>query len=243
MTKEQYIQRIGNFGKMREDFSCKKTAEKYPYFLVARLLQAVDEKSEDNSVLAVVHPDRTRLLALLQTKKTAVKEKEVTEKEVPKKETAVVEKKEDLSSVLQKRLREIAEKQEDTMSILQKRLDEIAENKKEEEDGISEDLEPLFEPQASVSLDELVEKFNNYPPSITPIVDDFGEAQPYKDLGKYSSMERMNIISETLAEIYISQKLFDKAIKIYQELSLKYPEKNAIFASLIEKLKNNVKED
>ena len=205
MTKEQYIQGIENFGKGQGTFSCKESVEKYPYFLIGRLLWTMGRKSEDKTVLAMLYPDRAKLSALLQTQKTAI--------------------------------------QEDPISILQKRLHSIEEDKKNElKDNISEEWEPLFEPQPSVSLDELVEKFNNYPPSITPVYDDFDEEHLYRDMGKQSSMERMNIISETLADIYISQKLFDKAIKIYQELLLKYPEKSGIFANRIENLKNNIKQ-
>ena len=223
MTKEQYIEGIENFGKVQEDFSAKETVEKYPYFLMGRLLCPVHEKLGDKAILALLHPDRAKLASLLRTKTTITKEKE-KEKELPKTEIVIDGKKKDPMQILQKRLREI-------------------EKSKQKEHKETENSEPLFEPQSSVSLDELVEKFNNQPPSITPIWDDFDEESLYKDLGKYSSMERMNIISETLADIYISQKLFDKAIKIYQELSLKYPEKNVIFASSIENLRNRIKED
>ncbi len=50
-----------------------------------------------------------------------------------------------------------------------------------------------------------------------------------------------DLMSETLADIYIRQKHYDKAIGIYQKLRLKYPEKNAYFArriSDLEKLTN-----
>ena len=51
------------------------------------------------------------------------------------------------------------------------------------------------------------------------------------------SEEEDEVISETLAQIYIDQDLTDKAIRVYEKLSLKFPEKSAYFAGLIEKLK------
>ena len=50
-----------------------------------------------------------------------------------------------------------------------------------------------------------------------------------------------DLMSETLANIYIKQKHYDKAIGIYEKLRLKYPEKNVYFACRIndlEKLTN-----
>ena len=42
--------------------------------------------------------------------------------------------------------------------------------------------------------------------------------------------------TETLAQIYVEQGYYEPARKIYSRLSLRYPEKSAYFASLIEKL-------
>ena len=45
--------------------------------------------------------------------------------------------------------------------------------------------------------------------------------------------------TETLAQIYTEQGYYDQAKSIYSKLILRYPEKNAYFAALIEKLDRN----
>lgn len=47
-----------------------------------------------------------------------------------------------------------------------------------------------------------------------------------------------DLITETLAKIYINQKKYNKAIKAYNILSLKYPKKSSFFADQIERIKN-----
>ena len=47
-----------------------------------------------------------------------------------------------------------------------------------------------------------------------------------------------DLITETLAKIYIDQKKYNKAIKAYSILSLKYPKKSSFFADQIERIKN-----
>ena len=49
--------------------------------------------------------------------------------------------------------------------------------------------------------------------------------------------EQETLMTETLAEIYLSQNNFDKAIQSYKILSLKYPEKSGFFADQINKIK------
>lgn len=51
-----------------------------------------------------------------------------------------------------------------------------------------------------------------------------------------SSDSFMDMCTETLAQIFAEQGHFEEAKHIYSKLSLRYPEKNAYFAALIEKL-------
>ena len=46
------------------------------------------------------------------------------------------------------------------------------------------------------------------------------------------------LMTETLAKVLVKQKKYKKAILAYKILSLKYPEKNVLFATQIEKIKN-----
>ncbi|MBL7903037.1 MAG: hypothetical protein JNK73_13655 [Bacteroidia bacterium] len=56
---------------------------------------------------------------------------------------------------------------------------------------------------------------------------------------KESLLENEHLVTETLAKIYAMQGNISKAIRSYEILSLKYPQKSAYFASLIQKLKQN----
>jgi hypothetical protein len=56
---------------------------------------------------------------------------------------------------------------------------------------------------------------------------------PSNDQGKF--------VTETLAEIYLKQGLWDKAINAYEVLSLKYPEKSGFFADRIKEIKKHKK--
>ncbi len=70
---------------------------------------------------------------------------------------------------------------------------------------------------------------------------DLRKSAPETTQNEDESDNHDDLMSETLASIYIKQKHYDKAIGIYEKLRLKYPEKNAYFArrmSDLEKLTN-----
>jgi tetratricopeptide (TPR) repeat protein len=85
----------------------------------------------------------------------------------------------------------------------------------------------------------LIEKFIEKNPRIVP-----KESVPEvpHDLSEESVKEN-EFISETLADIYIKQKKYDKALQIYQKLSLKYPQKSIYFADQISKVEDFIKND
>ncbi|MEO0334073.1 MAG: tetratricopeptide repeat protein, partial [Bacteroidota bacterium] len=56
------------------------------------------------------------------------------------------------------------------------------------------------------------------------------------DLSEKSAKYDADLVTENLAEIMLKQGKKNKAIKIYQQLMLKFPDKKAYFAEKIEKL-------
>jgi hypothetical protein len=60
------------------------------------------------------------------------------------------------------------------------------------------------------------------------------------NMAKQSVTDNDFFVTETLAKIYIKQGNFAKAIKVYQNLSLKNPEKNTFFAAQIKILKEQL---
>ena len=57
------------------------------------------------------------------------------------------------------------------------------------------------------------------------------------DITKNSKISKKEFMTETLAKIYFKQEKYSEAIKAYEILSLKYPEKIILFANQIKKIK------
>ena len=79
------------------------------------------------------------------------------------------------------------------------------------------------------------------------IIDDFIDKSPsiskvdknheISDLELDNVFFPKELMTETVAKIFLKQKKYKKALKAYRILSLKYPEKNAFFAVQIKKIK------
>lgn len=99
-----------------------------------------------------------------------------------------------------------------------------------------EDDQPEAKAQSEAvkkSKSELIEQFIENAPRITRSKSDFYDPDDYAKTNRY---ENTAMVSETLAKIYHQQGKHEKAIKIYQKLSLINPEKSSYFAALIEKI-------
>ncbi len=80
----------------------------------------------------------------------------------------------------------------------------------------------------------IIEKFIKDEPRITKNAKPVNEKQ---DMAKESSKMREDVISESLAKIFVKQGKNEKAIDIYKKLIWKFPQKKTLFAAQIEKLK------
>jgi len=79
---------------------------------------------------------------------------------------------------------------------------------------------------------ELIDRFIKNNPKISPV-----------SKGKTAEFEipknkvDKTLMTQTLARVYLEQKKYEKAIKAFEILSLKYPEKSGFFADQIKKIK------
>jgi hypothetical protein len=135
------------------------------------------------------------------------------------------------------------------------KLDTSKQIKKEEKDHLNQQIaENIFHirgveelsaktPNFTVPFDfrkkefQIIEKFIKEEPTIKPPTANKIDSE---NKAKRSSEDANQVVSETLAKIYVEQMLYHKALDVYRKLSLKYPEKSTYFASQIKYLELKV---
>jgi hypothetical protein len=95
-------------------------------------------------------------------------------------------------------------------------------------------------PASNMSDDELIEKFLLEDPKIVA-----SKAEFYSPVSqaKKSVMDHDDVVSETLAQIYLQQGNFARARWCYEKLILFHPEKSAFFAALLKEIPEGSDED
>ena len=88
-----------------------------------------------------------------------------------------------------------------------------------------------------LSQREIIDKFILENPRIQPNHDDNDEKE---DMSAESIDDKDGLFTETLANIYVKQEYYSKAIFFYQELSLKFPEKSIYFARRIKEIEKRI---
>ena len=221
--------------------------EKYPYFTVAQVLLSVGLELNDDKkasrqlrLAAAMTPDRNALRHLMAESKEKMnvvdlpdelgnESQQTTDDAQLLVETYVIPEI-DLNKSQEELSRE--------MFLLEEKRKSLDELKALIEQRIAELEREKAKPkkeQKIMSKSEIIDKFIAENPQISRPKHDFYDPMT---VAQASVVDKENIISETLATIYLNQGYVEKAISIYEKLSLKNPEKSVYFAELIEKAKN-----
>ena len=245
MRKEEFIAYLNAPEKLDEKSigSLEQLAKDFPYCSSIEILLILNYFKEKNihfearlSRSAIKSENRNtfrkKLNALSENMLKVDLPDEFTER-VNDQKTTIIDSSQRAKEVKEtEKIRELKARIEQKLADIERAKKESKDNKTTAKPKIA-DIDSLKTVNKSKSENELIDQFIVAAPSITRNKVDFFD--PIIK-AKESITDKENIVSETLAKIYYDQGYKEKASKIYQKLSLKFPEKSSYFAAQIRKI-------
>jgi len=244
MSRDQFIKCIKeNVNAFHANPELLKTlVERYPWsphlnMLYLQILKdtAADEFARNLAGVSFLVPDRSVLWAFLYPEKIAQSRTHEQSEAVRS-----VQKTDEISSVHKgvseaeqtEEVQDVDQRSEGELKeIIQQRLGEIQGD--EQIDKTDKDGE-LFS-EGKLEKRQLIDRFLEKEPTIKV---DKDYSNPI-DYAEKSTEENYDLATETLASVFESQGKTGKAIEVYKQLILKFPEKSSYFAARIESLEKN----
>jgi hypothetical protein len=263
MTAQEYSDLLTNFDPTSENQRkvFEKITYRYPYFqsAYAHYLKALKAQEQYNYDLilrktAVLSPERETLHQWLEKdlEKEIAQPLEVIQNNEADKailkteasaEAEIIKPVKEKNIALVQATEQLPSEKNQIEEIKEKPLKKVKSKKKETPIAMTyadwviySSKDKIAPKEKKSSLDEkisLIDTFLENRPKIPPVKQD----QPKVDLSANNEFNKEELMTETLAKVYLQQKKFKKALYAYQILSLKYPEKNSFFADQIKKIK------
>ena len=253
MNAQEYTNLLLNYDPKSEEQrkAFEKITYRYPYFqsAYAHYLKSLKAQEQYNFNLilkktAILSPERNRLHFWLVENKKKDNKKEnlrsVAAKKVQPTTPIADEKKQSVENTTPKESTKTAETVE---QIKTNPPEKKKKEKKQEPKTMSFSEWVIYSSKGKIeakpaksSLEDkikLIDTFLENQPKIPPVRQD----QPKVDLSENNEFNKEELMTETLAKVYLQQKKYKKALYAYKILSLKYPEKNTFFADQIKRIK------
>lgn len=116
----------------------------------------------------------------------------------------------------------------------------VNENQSEKETSTKNTVLSEKSTEGTQSIKQAADIISNFIQNEDQIVPKRAEFFSPAKVAKNSLKDKDDLVTETLANIYAAQGNIQKAISIYEKLSLLHPEKSTYFAALIQKLKRQL---